>query len=404
MTLVTTDKFISASATGTDWRDTARNVLEKIESVRTEEDGFNVGFIYVSDVLSAQASNILTLFKSVTKIDQWVGSVGIGICANGEAYLDEPAISVLIGRFDEELFRVFPATDITLDPVSQIINPWLEQQDAMLTIVHGDSSAEMDRIGVLTGIDRMLGGFLVGGMTSSRGDNVQFAGECVTGGMSGIAFSSEVETVTALTQGCLPLGKKHRITRCEYNEIMELDGQRAFDVFTKDLEGFAEKKADDSESARRGDGDGEKAGESLFRGEIHAAFPVSGSDQQDYVVRNIMGVDSEGGHLFVGMPVENGDYIMFVQRDENTVRADLSKTLLELRERVQKEQGGFRPKGAIYISCVARAEDSDGSGAQNEMKLVQEIIGDVPLAGFYAYGEISNKRLYAYTAILILFL
>lgn len=403
MTLETTDRFISASASGTDWRDTARDVLEKIESVRTENDGFNTGFLYVSDVLADHSSNILTLFKSVTKIESWVGSVGIGICASGEAYVDEPAISVLIGRFDEELFRVFPATDMTFEPINNIVSPWLERQEAMLSLVHGDSSTDMDPIAVLTGMDRLMGGFLVGGMTSSRGDNIQFADECVTGGMSGIVFSSEVETVTALTQGCAPLGKKHRITRCDHNVVMELDGQRAFDVFTKDLEGFAAAKAvarDKDKSAA----DEKEVKDHLFRGEVHAAFPVSGTDQNDYVVRNIMGVDSTEGHLFVGMPVENGDHIMFVQRDDNTVKADLSKTLLDLRNRVQKEHGAFRPKGAIYISCIARAEDSEGAGAQNEMKLVQDIIGNVPLAGFYANGEISNKRLYAYTAILILFL
>jgi small ligand-binding sensory domain FIST len=37
------------------------------------------------------------------------------------------------------------------------------------------------------------------------------------------------------------------------------------------------------------------------------------------------------------------------------------------------------------------------------MKLVQELLGEVPLAGFYANGEISHNRLYAYTGVLTLF-
>lgn len=38
------------------------------------------------------------------------------------------------------------------------------------------------------------------------------------------------------------------------------------------------------------------------------------------------------------------------------------------------------------------------------MKLIKDIIGDVPLAGFYASGEAAKGHLYNYTGILTLFL
>ncbi len=409
MTLNTTDRFISASAAGTDWRDTARAVLEEIEGARTEQDGFNVGFIYISDLLASQAPNILDLFKSVTKIDHWTGCLGIGVCGVGEAYVDEPAISVLVGKFHEEQFRIFSTVDSNLEPAARTLNPWLENQDAMLTVVHGDGAADLDVPSILMGLDNLIGGFLVGGISSSREGSVQFADNCVAGGLSGIAFSSDVETVTALTQGCTPLGKVHTITRCDRNIVMELDGQRAFDVFATDLKNFATEKAEENplpaieeEMLARGQDAHNKT--SLFKGEINAAFPVSGTDVRDYIVRGVLGIDSDKGFVSVGMAVNNGDHIMFVQRDDSTVCSELARTLLDLRARVQKEQGVFQPKGALYISCVARAGDAQGSEAKREMSLVREIIGDVPLAGFYAYGEISNKRLYGYTGILILFL
>jgi small ligand-binding sensory domain FIST len=39
-----------------------------------------------------------------------------------------------------------------------------------------------------------------------------------------------------------------------------------------------------------------------------------------------------------------------------------------------------------------------------EMKLVREELGDLPVAGFYANGEISHTRLYGYTGVLTVFL
>ncbi len=38
------------------------------------------------------------------------------------------------------------------------------------------------------------------------------------------------------------------------------------------------------------------------------------------------------------------------------------------------------------------------------MRLIRDELGDLPLAGFYANGEISNNRLYGYTGVLALFL
>ena len=43
-----------------------------------------------------------------------------------------------------------------------------------------------------------------------------------------------------------------------------------------------------------------------------------------------------------------------------------------------------------------------GPGSQ-EMRIVAEEMGDFPLVGFFANGEISNNRLYGYTGVLTLF-
>jgi len=179
---------------------------------------------------------------------------------------------------------------------------------------------------------------------------------------------------------------------------MELDGQRVFEIFSSDLRDLAVSKgaAEENEDT--------DIQETLFRGEVHVAFPVQGSDQKDYLVRNIVGIDPEKGWISVGHPVMNGEQMMFVHRNNQTVRTDLSRALLEIRSRLETERGSFKPQGALYISCMARAQPDFGVGPGGEMALVREIIGDIPLAGFYANGEISNRRFYGYTAILILFL
>jgi small ligand-binding sensory domain FIST len=61
-----------------------------------------------------------------------------------------------------------------------------------------------------------------------------------------------------------------------------------------------------------------------------------------------------------------------------------------------------QPKGAVYFSCLGRGEHMFGANSE-ELKLIQDTLGDIPLVGFFANGEISHNRLYGYTGVLTLF-
>ena len=39
-----------------------------------------------------------------------------------------------------------------------------------------------------------------------------------------------------------------------------------------------------------------------------------------------------------------------------------------------------------------------------ELRTIEEVLGPVPLAGFFTNGEIFHNRLYTYTGVLTLFL
>jgi len=60
------------------------------------------------------------------------------------------------------------------------------------------------------------------------------------------------------------------------------------------------------------------------------------------------------------------------------------------------------PRGGIYVSCLGRGINLFGPSS-DELRLIQTELGDFPLVGFYANGEISQDRLYGYTGVLTLF-
>ncbi len=419
MTLTTSTDFASVIAEGADWREVSKRALEDLQKARTEEDGMNFGFLYLTDALAEDAGSILTLFKSVTGIDHWIGCTGIGVAGCGREYVDTPAISAMIGKFDLDQVKMFHARHEGLKGLDKEVMPWMKTYQPMLVLTHGQPDADNLPVFTVEQINDLFSGFTAGGMTSSRVRHLHFGQDIYDQGFSGAAFSADIPVAAALSQGGRPVGPVYEISKASNNVIIELqDTQRnetlpAEDGFHRAVKELVrEKTGQDADSVflkqkESGGLDIPDEYQELFSGNMHIGFPVPGSDQKDFLMRNILGIDSEEGVLAVSETPEEGKRIHFIHRDDETVRADLSHALVQLRERVQKEQGGFNPKGAIYISCVARAatsfkEDTDEPGG--EMALIKEIIGDIPLAGFYGGGEISGGRIYGYTGVLILFL
>ena len=67
--------------------------------------------------------------------------------------------------------------------------------------------------------------------------------------------------------------------------------------------------------------------------------------------------------------------------------------------------GGSAPArilGALYVSCSGRGGAHFGAPSA-EAQIVQHALGDVPLIGFFAAGEVARHHLYGYTGVLTVF-
>ncbi|MBT7506966.1 MAG: histidine kinase, partial [Rhodospirillales bacterium] len=117
----------------------------------------------------------------------------------------------------------------------------------------------------------------------------------------------------------------------------------------------------------------------------------------DYMVRNLVALDPERGWLAIAGNVTPGDRIIFVRRDPASAREDMDRMLNDMKSRIPGE-----PKGGLYFSCVARGPNMFGAQGE-EARMIHNILGDVPLVGFFGNGEVSDARLYAYTGVLALF-
>jgi small ligand-binding sensory domain FIST len=320
---------------------------------RLGRPGRGLGFVYFSDALVDSAQEILDTLRSRTGVEDWVGSVGVGVLATGAEYQDEPAMAAMVADIDS--FQVFSGR--------------APLKGGHFAVVHADPAAP-DVAGLIADMSaKVASGFLVGGLSSSRSRTVQIANAVLSGGLSGAALAPEVAVATRLTQGCVPYPGRFRVTECTDNIIATLDGRPALDVL-KEVIGNDK--------------------------DVLVGLPVPGSDTGDYTARNLVGVDPRSKLIAIGEGVEPGAELVFCRRDRDAARADLCRIVDELKAATPK------PRGALYFSCLARGEHLFGARGA-ELELIRRALGEVPLVGFFCNGEISRDRLYGYTGVLTLF-
>lgn len=412
MTLIKSKKFCSSSASGKDWRNTSKSVLDKLDDARKDDSPYNFGFLYISDHLADDANSILNLFKSVTNVENWIGSIGMGVIGGDETYIDKPAIAAMVGILPEDSFCIFPKTGELGENIAQDdVKTWLDVHMPLLTFVHGDPLSQDDPVQTLRKLADTTGGFLVGGMTSSRSHHYQIANSICENTITGAFFSEDIIVATALSQGCKPISDYHTITKADGNIILEIDNEKPFSLLQHVLrEQTAKKLGKDPEHITTNfippDKDEFGITETsmgITSGQIHIGLTLSNSDTKDYLVRNIIGIDAQDGTIAISEDINNGDLLIFTERNNQTISEDLNTTLSSLKKRITEEKGKFEPIGGIYISCIARGFQENAEDQVNELEIIREIIGPMPLCGFYAGGEINNAQLYGYTGILTLF-
>jgi small ligand-binding sensory domain FIST len=375
--------------------------------------------IYITDHYADHAQDILDWMSAeLPTVTDWAGTVGVGIAGNNVEYFDEPALTVMLCELPHNQYRVFSG----VAPLGQHIG-----FEAHTALVHADGQTPDvgDLIAELAQLTH--GDYVFGGLASSRHAAVQFAvssgghlrgqgaaGGVYVGGLSGVAFGPEVALMSRVTQGCVPVSEQHTITECEGHLVLALDGEPALDVLLRDLKisldepqpALAQVRATLVGLSATGD-------QSVRR---------MGEFGEQVLVRHIVGLDPVRKAVAVAEMVSPGMGLSFCQRHVNAARADLMRIGSEIREALEApammdddampwtaeassvptEPGAKRILGAVYVSCAGRGGPHFG-GPSAEMHIVRRALGDVPLVGFFAGGEIAHRHLHGYTGVLTVF-
>ena len=415
--------FPYGHATHPQWRMAAGLVLAQLRAQMALHDYAStptLALLYITDHYANAAQDILDhLSSELPEVTDWSGTVGVGIASNNVEYFDEPALAVMLCELPSDQYRVFSG-----------VAPLGLGFEAHSALIHADgNTADLPEL-IAELASRTASGYLFGGLSSSRAQPVQFAvsgngnirgqgaaSGVFTGGMSGVAFGEGVSLVSRVTQGCQPVSKTRTVTAFEVNVATGLDGEPALDVMLRDLNVSLDQPREALNVVRAtlvglvdpSDADGRNA------------VSRTGNFGSDVIVRHIIGLDPGRRGVAVSGQLAAGMQLAFCQRSVQAARTDLVRACSEIREElepgelpvetatalVQSEAESAphparRIAGAVYVSCSGRGGPHFG-GPSAELQIVRRALGDVPLVGFFAGGEIARHHLYGYTGVLTVF-
>jgi small ligand-binding sensory domain FIST len=389
----------------------------------------SLALLYITDHYANEAEAILAhLSAELPEVTDWTGTVGVGVAANNVEYFDEPAMAVMLCDLSPDQYRVFSGV-APLSASGRVAGP--DGFVAHTALVHADGNTPELAELIAEVADRTASGYVFGGLSASRSSTVQFAfsstgnlsGQGAAsgvfhGGLSGVAFGPAVGMVSRVTQGAQPVDRERTVTEADGNLVLALDGEPALDVLLRELDISLDLPELAMPRLRA-----TLVGLTLPTGEAAdgVAAPRRGQFGPEVIVRHLIGLDPGRRGVAIADLAPVGTRLAFCERNVQAARADLTRVCAEVREELEPEELSLslatalaasepdaaphparRIAGAVYVSCSGRGGPHFGSPSA-ELQIVRRALGDVPLVGFFAGGEIAHHRLYGYTGVLTVF-
>jgi small ligand-binding sensory domain FIST len=235
----------------------------------------------------------------------------------------------------------------------------------------------------------ILGG-MASGMSQPGDTRLALNDEIHTSGVIGVTFAGDIHIDTLISPGCRAVGDTFVVTKGHENIIETLDGKPALAAIEEMVQGLP---LLDRQLLANG---GLQIGRVIDQGK--GAY-----GRGDFLIRSLVGVRRETGAVLIGDHINTGQTLQFHVRDGRAAHEEM-KLLLEGETMLAPSS---QPAiGAMLVSCNGRGSRLFDRH-HHDVSLTREILGSIPIAGFFAGGEIGpvgyRNFVHAHTAALALF-
>jgi len=383
----------AAIGIGETWKEALDEARARMPML-AEGAAVDLALLFASDAFGDGLADLVKAVREASGGAVLIGCSGQGVIGPAREVEDRAAIALQVFSLPGAALRPVRLSPAGLQSGSgwqQDLAGVREDVNAFLTFVDPYS---VDGERLLRDLSDCLEGVpLVGGLASGSANRQRtylFLNDDVfTDGAVGLGLGGAYAVRTVVSQGCEPIGETWTITGAHGNVIETIGMRPALDVL---IETFKALPAEMQERARRNLLVGLAMNE--YRDEFRRG---------DFLVRNLLGIDQQSGAIAVGALPRVGQTLQFQVRDPDAADEDLRQLLA----RTKSELGGQAPVGALLCSCNGRGAGLFGV-PDHDAKVLDDLIGPVPVAGFFCNGEIGpvdgKNFLHGFTASVALIL
>lgn len=239
----------------------------------------------------------------------------------------------------------------------------------MLTDVLNGNGAEVVRgIQDILGSDALIVGGAAGDDFSFKQTFEYYNDDISSSTVVGVGLSGNVGIGIGVRHGWVSIGMPMKATKSEGAVLKELDGRPAVSIY----EDYFGKKAEELRE------------EPLAKLAITYPLGMSVEGSDELLIRDPITVDAEGAITCAAEIPEGAEVRLMIGSKEEAIVA-----AKDAAQKALAQLSGKTPRVAIIFNCIARRK-LFGRYANDEITAIQGILGkDVPVIGFYTYGEIA---------------
>lgn len=342
-----------------------------------------------------QAETVAASIQRQLKPRCLIGCVGESIVANDQEIEHRPALSLWLAAWSKPVNLEPFHLHLEHAPDGPSLLGWPDgllaadpKQSAMLLV--GDPFTFPVDLLLKQANDAYKGLRVMGGMASG----IRGPGECrlilgeriLTEGAVGVLIQGAT-CRTIVSQGCRPIGRHFVITKGHDNIISELGGKTPLLQLQEIWQGLSPRE------------------QHLFQQGLHVGLVMNEYQSEfkrgDFLVRNVYGLDRDSGALAITDHIRVGQTVQFHIRDADTAEEDLR---ILLQQDLQAHAA--KPSAGLLFNCNGRGTRLFAE-AHHDARLIQTEAGKVPLAGFFAQGELGpiggQNFIHGFTASVVLF-
>ncbi|OIO50349.1 hypothetical protein COX74_02945 [bacterium (Candidatus Gribaldobacteria) CG_4_10_14_0_2_um_filter_41_16] len=360
------------------------------ESIK--DDSFSAGQEACSNALSQVngAANLLVVFATVNYSQEEVlkgvkllakdalvvGCSGLRCISNNHGF--DKGVAVMAISSDDIILKSAVGVNAQKDSYAaghSLAKNLVDQATAVLMIFMdavGVNGSAVVR-GILDGSRKNLP--IIGGMASDASTFTKtyeyHQGEALSDAVVGVAMSGKISFGIGVQHGWQSIGLPVTVTKSEGATIKEINGKPAIKFFEEYF--------------------GAEEAKQLYKplSRICYVYPLGMSvEGSDELLIRIAFVANEKGELVCAGEIPQGSQIRLMLGDyEKAIEA-----AQEAAKKAKQQLKGATPKAALVFNCAARYMLL-GKRADEEIQAIQSVLGgNIPLIGFYTYGEQAPLR------------